>query len=49
MKSELKIDYKNSEILKEMAKTLHPDTPTGDVEKFKKLNHAHKILKRELS
>jgi hypothetical protein len=34
---------------KEMAKTLHPDTPTGDVEKFKKLNHAHKILKRELS
>ena len=34
---------------KEMAKTLHPDMPTGDVEKFKKLNHAHKILKRELS
>ncbi|MCX6803330.1 MAG: J domain-containing protein [Candidatus Diapherotrites archaeon] len=34
---------------KEMAKTLHPDMPTGDVEKFKKLNHAHKILKRELA
>jgi len=34
---------------KEMAKSLHPDTPTGDVEKFKKLNHHHKILKRELS
>ncbi|MFA5125867.1 MAG: J domain-containing protein [archaeon] len=34
---------------KEMAKTLHPDMPTGDVEKFKKLNHHHKILKRELS
>jgi len=34
---------------KEMAKTLHPDMPTGDVEKFKKLNNAHKILKRELS
>ncbi|MEK6959392.1 MAG: molecular chaperone DnaJ [archaeon] len=34
---------------KEMAKTLHPDMPTGDIDKFKKLNHAHKILKRELS
>ncbi|MCK5594310.1 MAG: J domain-containing protein [Candidatus Aenigmarchaeota archaeon] len=34
---------------KEMARTLHPDMPTGDVEKFKKLNNAHKILKRELS
>ncbi len=34
---------------KEMAKTLHPDMPTGDAEKFKKLNHAHKILKRELA
>ena len=34
---------------KEMAKTLHPDMPTGDPEKFKKLNRAHKILKRELS
>ena len=34
---------------KDMAKTLHPDTATGDVEKFKELNHHHKILKRELS
>lgn len=34
---------------KEMAKSLHPDMPTGDAEKFKKLNRAHKILKRELS
>jgi hypothetical protein len=34
---------------KDMAKTLHPDTATGDVEKFKKLNHHHKILKRELA
>ena len=34
---------------KKMARTLHPDMPTGDVEKFKKLNNAHKILKRELS
>lgn len=34
---------------KQLAKTLHPDTPTGDVEKFKELNNHHKILKRELS
>ncbi|MFA6064414.1 MAG: DnaJ domain-containing protein [archaeon] len=34
---------------KELAKSLHPDTPTGDVEKFKQLNHHHKILKRELA
>ena len=34
---------------KEMAKDLHPDMPGGDVEKFKKLNHHHKILKRELA
>jgi hypothetical protein len=34
---------------KDMAKELHPDTPTGDTEKFKQLNNAHKILKRELS
>ncbi len=34
---------------KQMARDLHPDMPTGDVEKFKKLNHHHKILKRELS
>lgn len=33
---------------KKMAKELHPDTPTGNTEKFKKLNNAHKILKREL-
>lgn len=33
---------------KEMARHLHPDMPTGDTEKFKKLNTAHKILKREL-
>ena len=34
---------------KELAKDLHPDMPNGDVEKFKKLNHHHKILKRELA
>ena len=33
---------------KELAKELHPDMPTGDLEKFKKVNHAHKTLKREL-
>ncbi|MCK5474426.1 MAG: J domain-containing protein [Candidatus Aenigmarchaeota archaeon] len=34
---------------KDLAKELHPDKPTGNVEKFKELNNAHKILKRELS
>ena len=34
---------------KELAKTHHPDTPTGNVDKFKELNHHHKILKRELA
>ena len=34
---------------KALAKELHPDMPTGDTEKFKKLNIAHKILKRELN
>ena len=34
---------------KTMAKELHPDMPTGDTEKFKQLNIAHKILKRELT
>lgn len=33
---------------KAMAKELHPDMPTGDTEKFKQLNNAHNILKREL-
>ena len=34
---------------KVMAKELHPDMSTGDTEKFKRLNIAHKILKRELT
>nr|WP_321496614.1 J domain-containing protein [uncultured Methanolobus sp.] len=38
-----------NEKYKEMARELHPDKPTGDVEKFKQLNIAHKILKRELT
>jgi hypothetical protein len=33
---------------KNLAKEHHPDTDTGDVEKFKQINNAHKILKREL-
>ena len=33
---------------KQMAKEFHPDMPTGDTEKFKQLNNAHKILQREL-
>ena len=34
---------------KTMARKLHPDMSTGDTEKFKHLNNAHKILKRELT
>ena len=33
---------------KELAKQLHPDVENGDAEKFKKINNAHKMLKREL-
>jgi hypothetical protein len=33
---------------KKLAKEHHPDKETGDVTKFKEINHAHKILKREL-
>ena len=33
---------------KTLAKEHHPDKPNGDVVKFKEINHAHKILKREL-
>ncbi|MFT4326327.1 MAG: J domain-containing protein [Candidatus Woesearchaeota archaeon] len=34
---------------KTLAKNLHPDMESGDLEKFKALNHAHKVLKRELA
>lgn len=37
-----------NEKYKKLAKELHPDMPTGDEKKFKKLNEHHKILKREL-
>ncbi len=33
---------------KVLAKKYHPDMPEGDVDKFKKINEAHKLLKREL-
>ena len=33
---------------KELAKKYHPDMPGGDINKFKQINHAHKILRREL-
>lgn len=33
---------------KDLARAHHPDTPTGNLEKFKAINHAHKTLKREL-
>ncbi len=33
---------------KELAKLHHPDMDGGDTEMFKKINNAHKVLKREL-
>ena len=33
---------------KELAKKYHPDMPEGNAEKFKQINHAHKVLRREL-
>ncbi len=33
---------------KKLAKECHPDMPSGDHEKFKAINNAHKLLKREL-
>lgn len=33
---------------KSLAKEHHPDTPTGNLTKFKEINHAHKMLRREL-
>ncbi len=34
---------------KALSKDLHPDMPNGDPEAFKRINTAHKILKRELA
>ena len=33
---------------KDLAKKYHPDMPEGNAEKFKEINRAHKILRREL-
>ncbi|NQV91544.1 J domain-containing protein [Candidatus Woesearchaeota archaeon] len=33
---------------KVLAKQFHPDMPEGNLETFKKINNAHKMLKREL-
>lgn len=33
---------------KRLSKDCHPDMPNGNVDKFKELNKAHKVLKREL-
>lgn len=48
----LDTDVKDLDVINQRYKTLarehHPDTPTGNIEKFKAINHAHKILKREL-
>lgn len=33
---------------KDLAKEHHPDTEKGNVEKFKEINNAHKLLKKEL-
>ena len=37
-----------NEKYKFLAKEHHPDMPSGNMEKFKEINNAHKILKREL-
>ena len=37
-----------NEKYKSLAKAHHPDMPNGNMEKFKEINNAHKILKREL-
>ena len=43
------IDLKNIDSrYKELAKIHHPDMPGGNIEKFKQINHAHKVLRREL-
>ena len=34
---------------KKLSKEHHPDMSNGDTEKFKKINAAHKVLKRELN
>jgi hypothetical protein len=33
---------------KELSKTHHPDMPNGNTETFQNINHAHKVLRKEL-
>ncbi len=43
------LDLKEIDIkFKELARKHHPDMPDGDAHKFKEINNAHKILRREL-
>ncbi|MCF7860943.1 J domain-containing protein [Candidatus Woesearchaeota archaeon] len=43
------IDFEDMhEKYKKLSKEHHPDMPNGDTERFKQINRAHKILKREL-
>jgi hypothetical protein len=45
-------DCKDMDIINQkykiLAKKYHPDMPEGDIDMFKKINNAHKMLKREL-
>ncbi len=42
-------DFKEMhENYKKLSKEHHPDMDNGDIEKFKKINNAHKILRKEL-
>ena len=43
----LDLNYIDSKY-KDLAKKYHPDMPDGNTDKFKEINHAHKILRREL-
>lgn len=45
--NDLDLDSINSKY-KDLAKKYHPDMPEGNAEKFKEINRAHKILRREL-
>ena len=48
----LNIDVKDLGVInkryKALAREYHPDMPAGNIGKFKAINHAHKIIKREL-
>jgi hypothetical protein len=48
----LEHDVRDMEVIdkayKNLAKEHHPDRDGGDIVKFKEINHAHKVLKREL-